>query len=733
MAVTARNILQSRTNDPGVGPRWKTALTLLIMAIAVLAVYFPIQTSPGDNTLLGLDFDQLHMRRLEFAESALFGPHPHLPGWYPRELLGTPFWSNIQDFPLLPTRLILLLFDPLAAYAIGVIMAAELAALFTFIYGQTIGLSRVAAAATGWTFACSGFFASRVMAGHLPLLEVYCALPLMLWLVHRCLISPSGRRRSNALRILGLTTTLICFAGHPQIPAYAITAAAAYAIWMNYRQPRTPQSARTMLILLAMALGVGVAAFVLYPMLLLIGRSSRILPLDPPINDVAFPLSRLLAFVLPWRDGWPKPILRFPRHEPHFANISIFWETVCYIGLLPLVAALFWVIYTLLRRRWPSRPWMFISIAGIVALLLALPAVHSLMLLVPGTIVRSPARLLYFTLFALSFAFGAGIDWLLARSRGKIWLAAAVAGLLLLHGVDLGRHDRYFIRTTPIVDDAQDGQNLEQTVGDGRTAIDDVLLYTFNRQYDDIGYFDSIALAKPYRALLDLGDKPEGWNSQYLDGSDLNPRALEVCAVRFMLTRRQLPGQPTLSSAKTRSVYFPEHANRADFYPLVSTVVADVPTIHERLRDRSYDLLHQLLIPAGSPTPSSSAAPDSLPTTVVYTRDSEDVMTIDAAVPQSGYLRIDEAWDPGWHATVDGKSVPLIAGDDVFLTLPLSSGYHKVRLEFSTPGLAVGCVISVVCLAFLIWTTRDKHRALLHRSNIERRSGGSYTVATRTP
>jgi hypothetical protein len=140
MAVTARNILQSRTNDPGVGPRWKTALTLLVMAIAVLAVYFPIQTSPGDNTLLGLDFDQLHMRRLEFAESALFGPHPHLPGWYPRELLGTPFWSNIQDFPLLPTRLILLLFDPLAAYAIGVIMAAELAALFTFIYGQTIGL-----------------------------------------------------------------------------------------------------------------------------------------------------------------------------------------------------------------------------------------------------------------------------------------------------------------------------------------------------------------------------------------------------------------------------------------------------------------------------------------------------------------------------------------------------------------------------------------------------------------
>ncbi|HEX4125264.1 MAG TPA: hypothetical protein VHY37_11100, partial [Tepidisphaeraceae bacterium] len=115
MTATARTILDYRKSDPGLGPRWRTALALLIMALAVLAVYFPIQTHPGDNTMMGADFDQLHMRRMIYAESALFGPHPHLPGWYPRELLGTPFWSNIQDFPLLPTRLILLLIDPLKA------------------------------------------------------------------------------------------------------------------------------------------------------------------------------------------------------------------------------------------------------------------------------------------------------------------------------------------------------------------------------------------------------------------------------------------------------------------------------------------------------------------------------------------------------------------------------------------------------------------------------------------
>jgi uncharacterized membrane protein YfhO len=95
---------------------------------------------------------------------------------------------------------------------------------------------------------------------------------------------------------------------------------------------------------------------------------------------------------------------------------------------------------------------------------------------------------------------------------------------------------------------------------------------------------------------------------------------------------------------------------------------------------------------------------------LIYSRESEDRMTISADVSQSGYLRINEAWDPGWHATVDGKPTQLIAGDDVFLTLPLVPGDHKVQFEFSTPGFPAGCVVSVICLALLVWTTRSKTR-----------------------
>jgi hypothetical protein len=393
------------------------------------------------------------------------------------------------------------------------------------------------------------------------------------------------------------------------------------------------------------------------------------------------------------------------------------------------------------RRYRPTRPGMFIACAGIVGLLLALPAMHDLLQYLPGTIVRSPARLVYFTLFALSFALGASIDYLLTVGHGKIWVTAAVAVLLLAHGVDLGRHDRRFIRTCAVIDDPDADQQIMGMIGNGRAAIDSGLLFSINRQVDDVGYFDSIALAKPYQALIDLADKPPKWNSQYLDGSDTNVRALQICAVRVMLTTRPMPGGSPSGAghASVNPVAFPEFvkgvrigAGRAEFFPLASVITADLPTIHEHLRDREYDLIHRLLIPTGSETPAPGAPIESLPTTVTYVRDNEDQMTISATVPQTGYLRIDEAWDPGWQATVDGKTVPLIAGDDVFLTLPLAPGYHKVQLEFSTPGFAVGCAISVVCLTLLIWTTRRRPRARADRSDPERRGARPYTLGTRT-
>src|SRR3712207_5313116 len=111
------------------------AWAMLGLALAVLWMYCPPSLFTG-NVLYGYDSFVLHVRRMDFARTHLFGDSPSLPAWYPREFLGTPFWSNLQNFPLIPTRLPLLLCDPWAAHGIGTNLAAVLAALFTYLLAR---------------------------------------------------------------------------------------------------------------------------------------------------------------------------------------------------------------------------------------------------------------------------------------------------------------------------------------------------------------------------------------------------------------------------------------------------------------------------------------------------------------------------------------------------------------------------------------------------------------------
>src|SRR5688572_7006669 len=108
----------------------RTSFVVLAMCIAVSVVYVPRMNVPAHKAatahvaLLGNDFQNLHVRRLRYAREWLFGPRHELPGWYTRELAGTPFWSNLQNFPLIPTRLPMLLLEPENVFFPAVVTAA---------------------------------------------------------------------------------------------------------------------------------------------------------------------------------------------------------------------------------------------------------------------------------------------------------------------------------------------------------------------------------------------------------------------------------------------------------------------------------------------------------------------------------------------------------------------------------------------------------------------------------
>jgi hypothetical protein len=610
------------------------------------ATYLQPSILAGRQALHGVDYEMLHARRIAFARDALFGPRHTLPAWYPRELGGSPFAANLQSFPWIPTRLVLLLFDPELAYAAGVALAAMLAALFTYLYGRRAGLSLVAAAAAGWTFACAGFFASRVTAGHLPLLEAYPALPILLWLVDRAL---EGRRRD--LVALAFAAACISVAGHPQVPAYALGAAMLYALWLGRGWMRARIAA-------VLALGAAAAAVLWWPMVLLIGRSTRVLPLAPADNDIAMPYSRLLALLSPGIHGWPDALAPSAQHPfDRFPNEAWFWDTADYIGLLPLAAILALLVLCLVRRCRPDARWLFLGVLGTGALLCSLPLIEPLRTILPGTLLRSPARLLYLSTFAAAAAFGAGLDALAAIPRIG---STAVALCLLVHAVDLGGFTRLFTIAVPRPPKAPFQAVLAREVGDGRIAADQNLDFTYPA-YDDAGGFDSIFLARPYRALLALNGSPPDLNEQLMNGAEYSVAALRAFGVRFVITESQRSDLPEAAVDRDTHLY--------------------------RVPD---------------PVPRAAAAGG-----VAYSRPSSDEILLETSAPQLGVAHVLEAWDPGWSATVDGAAPPVILDNGFSMAVPVPAGAHHVRMLYRTAGRMTGALISLVALAVLSLLVRQ--------------------------
>lgn len=619
--------------QPSPPRRWHAALCFVAMIVAVLAVYCPPDLLLKPETILhGSDYQTLHLHRLRFVQEQLF-QHYRLPGWYPRELMGTPFWSNVQDFPLMPVRLPLLLMDPRYGFAVGISLAAILSATFTYLFARSVGVSPLGAAVGGWTFACAGMFAGRVFVGHLPAHEGYLALPLMLWLVERLMQARTQKRVAISLMCVSLGTACLVVAPHPQLPVYGLCVAAIYAMIVHRRQWR-----RVMFAMVAIGLGAGIVAVQALPMWMLIQRSTRILDLNHATNDVAFPYYRLAAFFFPNIDGLPESL---NSGQKGFVdrNSAYFWETVCYVGWMPIVAMLVIIAKRFRRAIVEPRVIRFLVIAGIIALVTALPFARVPFDALPGTILRDPSRQVYVTEFALAICAAIFIDllprWQPLRRTQQLAMMAVVT-VVAIQLLDEGSHAKQFVQTVKINVDHSLDDTIRLIAGDGRVAIDYGIELPINRTLDDIGFFDSIMLAKAYAGLMDLAGADPKFNNQALRGARLVKRALEATGTRLVVSAqaRGHEADPSedikkvdVDSGEYQLYVVPNAAERAELFPSSRVMKLPSAEIHERLRDPGFSLADTIML-TSELSNHSTTQPIDEPVTFEWRRPSSDLSLI---------------------------------------------------------------------------------------------------------
>ncbi len=61
-----------------------------------------------------------------------------------------------------------------------------------------------------------------------------------------------------------------------------------------------------------------------------------------------------------------------------------------------------------------------------------------------------------------------------------------------------------------------------------------------------------------------------------------------------------------------------------------------------------------------------------------------------------------EQFVPGWHATIDGRQVPIERRHEAFQSIQMPAGDHRVVFAFNPSSVPVGAFISIMALAGLI-------------------------------
>jgi uncharacterized membrane protein YfhO len=68
---------------------------------------------------------------------------------------------------------------------------------------------------------------------------------------------------------------------------------------------------------------------------------------------------------------------------------------------------------------------------------------------------------------------------------------------------------------------------------------------------------------------------------------------------------------------------------------------------------------------------------------------------------EDGVLLVRNPWDENWHATVDGRPVPLLHADYVMQAVAVPAGTHTVDLYYRDGAIGVGLWVSGVAWAVL--------------------------------
>lgn len=683
------------------------ASAAIVVALALVGYWFWL-ARPGSIATAHSDLVVFHLGLKQVLYDSLHAGRG-VPFWREDQLGGAPAFTDPQAQFLLPLHFLFWLLPPATALGPTVWLQLVVSALGTYALGGALRLSpwpRLFMAA-GALFCSKSILAAY--AGWLAYLSTIALLPLLFATVIETLERPR-----LALAVWAALVGALCLmSGMAQLLYYALFYLA--AIVLAARAPRRPVA----LLSLGALLAGGLAAHLLVPFLSEVHLYSRG-QLDYPLFLSGHGRARQLLTLM-----WPDA-LGTPLHDP---DVEL-WEDSAHFGFVAFALALVGMSQSG-RRRWAGT---FTALFA-VALLLSFdsPLLRLLFAYLPGMDrFRIPSRVLYLAaLFGLCLG-GIGLERLLALLKGRRVAALGVAVVVAVSLEGAVQARRYFARPEPsaLAPHPAWAERLAQDPGVYRTAslVRSTVVpgWAGGLKVSLVTGYNALTLShyQRYFDLMATGDaRPPSYRGNWADLNGIaRPDLLDALSVRYVLAPLNLKLRTPLSTFPKQPVFVfysglrsrdlglyrnPSELPRARWVDAVTFARDD----DEAAAELRHTNLRTVAVTMGAGEARTDPPPSPWETARVEDW-APGALAISTQSDRERFLLISEIWHPGWSATLDGVSVPLLRADLALLGLRVPAGEHRLALRF-TPlhwrlALATSGASAVLLLglAALAWRRR---------------------------
>lgn len=381
---------------------------LLIGEYAPYNSYRFLGYDPGGYPNKGQSFDALRLLYPEKEFSIGMFKNFELPFWNPYIFSGNPHIASLQSGSFYPLNVIFFFLPFVYAWALFILLQPILTGLFTFLFARELRLTYKSSIFSALIFAFSSYSVVWMEYGNVGYSIAW--MPFALWMSLKNLQKQSLFK--SILISLGLTFSIM--AGYIQTTFYVIIFLAFFVLFHTLFVYKEERLKKLSLFLSIFIFTILFSSMQLLPMFELIFQSARTSYSQAEFFKLLIPPFHLITMFVP--DFFGNPATR------NYWLSGTYIERVTYIGVVPLIFALYGFF-----RKQERRFWFFVISAVIVLLLTFDTFITRIVYFfqLPFISTAVPTRALFLYCFSVSIIAGFGLDSFLKNQNKKIFLRTA--------------------------------------------------------------------------------------------------------------------------------------------------------------------------------------------------------------------------------------------------------------------------------------------------------------------